>query len=289
MGGLGSLGVFLMNLKGDAGVIVMKQGAISSAAEYYAALLYRDLGLAAPAMRPLDKDELGKVIHQLGDVCFTSPGAGDALQSGGIQRGAVLMDFCPGFTLKHPSVSRMLEDAAVAPKLLEDFGAIIAVDMLTNNFDRTPMVWAHEGNANNVLFTAGTDGVTVRAIDQQTSPIVDQSGEDELIIEYLRKVTGAIVEAARKEASGEYITRVREFILKWTKVDVGDAGANKIQDGICEMAVKIAGYKNFSRLFSNCSTSFTQVGWGEMGLSGVNLPFLERVAETIADAAAEVK
>ena len=34
-GGLGSLGVFLLNLKGEAGVIVMKQGSIQSASEYF--------------------------------------------------------------------------------------------------------------------------------------------------------------------------------------------------------------------------------------------------------------
>lgn len=34
-GGLGSLGVYLLNLKNDAGVIVMKQGSAESASEFY--------------------------------------------------------------------------------------------------------------------------------------------------------------------------------------------------------------------------------------------------------------
>jgi hypothetical protein len=38
-GGLGSLGVFLLNLKGGAGVIVMKQGSIQSASEFFCSLL----------------------------------------------------------------------------------------------------------------------------------------------------------------------------------------------------------------------------------------------------------
>lgn len=36
--------------------------------------------------------ELSEVVKQLATVRFTSPGAGDALQSGGKQRGAVLME-----------------------------------------------------------------------------------------------------------------------------------------------------------------------------------------------------
>lgn len=167
MGGLGSLGVFLLNLKDNAGVITLKQGAASSAAEFFASLLYAKLGIATPAMRVLDKSELAKVVEQLGDVAFTSPGAGDHLQSGGGQRGGVLMDFSPGVTLKHPQVAEMFTDKGTSKSILTQLGRIVAVDMFINNFDRTPCVWAHEGNANNVMFSSDNLGaVTVMAIDQ---------------------------------------------------------------------------------------------------------------------------
>ena len=39
-------------------------------------------------------------------------------------------------------------------------GRIIAVDMLCNNFDRSPLIWNHEGNANNVLIRAVGGQVT---------------------------------------------------------------------------------------------------------------------------------
>jgi hypothetical protein len=53
---------------------------------------YRAIGLAVPAMRVMVEAELAEIVKQLATVRFTSPGAGDALQSGGKQRGAVLME-----------------------------------------------------------------------------------------------------------------------------------------------------------------------------------------------------
>lgn len=46
----------------------------------------------------------------------------------------------------------------------------MCADMLVNNFDRTPAIWDHEGNANNLLVDVRADGsVAVWGIDQVLS------------------------------------------------------------------------------------------------------------------------
>lgn len=51
-------------------------------------------------MRVLEDKEFKQMITQLEDVRFTTPGAGDSLQSPGRQRGAVLMEFCKGWSTR---------------------------------------------------------------------------------------------------------------------------------------------------------------------------------------------
>lgn len=293
LGGLGSLGVFLLNLKNNGGVIVFKQGSSSSASELFCSLLYKELGIATPSMRVLPKAEFLKIIDQLGDVCFKEPGAGDHLQSQGKQRGAVGMQFAKGVTLKHPNIVTYLRDEVIAEKLLFQFGEVIAIDMLVNNFDRTPAIWDHEGNANNILIDVSGDGtVTVQAIDQQCTAIRDPPHEDKNIPAYLSKVRAALEEAYTKNTAGEHISRIRKFIKAWANdVDIGDKGCAHIQRGLLEAAVRIAVKNNFAELYQATITKFTDAGaaWGEPGMNTISLPFLERTADVFAEIASKMK
>jgi hypothetical protein len=295
MGGLGSLGVFLLDLKDGGGVIVMKQGSIQSAAELYCSLLYRDLGIAAPAMRVLHSGEYGQIITQLGECSFTSPGAGDHLQSrsgmSGVtgQRGALLMEFSPGVTFKHPSVKAMLEDPGKAQSLLTQFGNLIAVDMLVNNFDRSPAIWTHEGNANNILIEVVGDSVVVHGIDQGCTPIVNEQYGDDRIGVYTKSVTEMIQECADGNTDGPKTGKISQFLSTWCGVDIGPTGRKHVQDGIVESCIKIAMYEGFQKQQSRAQSVFTDANWGTPGLTSINVGFLEAVAEAIADAVSQVK
>lgn len=288
MGGLGSLGVFLINLKAEGGVIVAKQGAITSPAELYCSLLYKQFNVAAPQMRVLGMPEWRSLVDELGKVCFTSPGAGDHLQSRGLQRGAVLQEVGPGVTLKHPSIAGYLADAIAGPKLLHELGRIIALDMLVNNFDRSPMIWSHEGNANNILIKVDPDGtVIVSAIDQGVSTIVDTAGETANVDAYVAKVKAAIAEAAEQKGVGPYITKIRDFIKQWVGPghDIGMAGCQHVQGGIMECAVEIAGNHGHHAIWQETADAFTKAGakWGEHGVAAINVDFIESVATAIAE------
>jgi hypothetical protein len=228
--------------------------------------------------------ELSQIVEQLGAVSFTSPGAGDNLQSGGKQRGAVLMQYCSGQTFKHPAVAAMAADPKHSSDLLEQLGRLVAVDLLVNNYDRTPAVWDHEGNANNVLVNQGPDGtITVHGIDQSTSKIVDEFHDSSRIDEYLEKVQGAFEEAVAGNVEGKATTRVRDFLKKYMDVDVGAEGCAAYHKGLIDAGFTIAGFHEISLLFEKTSMAFHDAGWGTLGLDSINVPFLERVAEAISE------
>lgn len=240
-------------------------------------------------MRVMPEAELATVVEQLASVSFTSPGAGDNLQSGGKQRGAVLMEFCPGRTFKDPAVAALLADPKAAPELLQQLGRLVAVDMLVNNYDRTPAVWDHEGNANNILVDSSADGnLTVYGIDQSTTKIVDEVHESTRIPEYLRKVQAAFEEAVAGNIDGKYTTKVADFLKKYLKCDITEEQRAAYHKGLLDAGVVIAGFHELSLVFEKTSTAFHEAGWGVSGLDSINIPFLERVAEAIADVVSKI-
>ena len=156
--------------------------------------------------------------------------------------------------------------------------------MLVNNFDRTPLVWSHEGNANNVILRRGADGVTAFvAIDQAPTAIVVQGGDDELAAAYVGRVREALGEAVAGQASGPYVTKVREFIQRWTGVDIGEPGCAALQKGMVAGAVKLVLLDGCGRFHARTSEAFAAAGWGEQGVQSISLHFIERVAGAMAE------
>lgn len=179
-----------------------------------------------------------------------------------------------------------LRDAAVAPKLLAQFGRVIALDMLVNNFDRFPMIWANQGNANNVLIRVGADGeVVVTAIDQCVAQIKDEPHEDTNITEYLGRVAACLNEAAGPEPTGPCVTKVRDFLKRYCDGhDIGEEGCRQIQEGLLAAAVDVAGFSDFAELFEAAGRNLDSGGWPQARLvESVNIGFLDRIATHFAD------
>ena len=59
---------------------------------------------------------------------------------------------------------------------MQQLGSMMAVDMLVNNFDRSPLIWSHQGNANNFMFSQTPEGPVVVAIDNTTQAITHPDG-----------------------------------------------------------------------------------------------------------------
>ena len=121
-----------MNLVENGGVVVLKQGDLSTATEYFCSIVLADLGLACPEIRVLSLDEwqaaakaaseVGCFYHRpslqsfslmLSQVPFTVQGAGDTLSDDRNQgRGGVIQAFIPGFTMKDARVAQILKQAS---------------------------------------------------------------------------------------------------------------------------------------------------------------------------------
>jgi hypothetical protein len=140
---------------------------------------------------------------------------------------------------------------------------------LLNNFDRTPAIWDHEGNANNLLFC----GEHLVAIDNATTGILNEDGAGlgrapcccssssanvdagcwlrPGLRRYLDRVREALQEAKAKRTDGPCVSKVlrrlscqgqvltavhrqvgaqvRRFLNVWTQHDIGEAGCAAFQ------------------------------------------------------------
>lgn len=112
---------------------------------------------------------------------------------------------------------------------------MIAVDVLLNNFDRSPLVWDHQGNANNFMFMRQPDGFCLVAIDNTTQAITNPDGMSFsrgaarlsyiLLVQmwlqhpssgmeaYLKKVRAAVAEAVKEKGNGPSITKVCSWMI----------------------------------------------------------------------------
>lgn len=209
-GGLGSKGVFFLKLAGEENsVVVIKQGSLESAGDFFASLLYDALYVPTPSVRVLGLDEFKRLAAAVGNRPCSVPGAADKLQfdlpCGEYSRGkgCLLMEYLRGQTLKHPDVHASLKDPAISAAVLRGLGAVIGVDILINNYDRAPYVWDHMGNANNLLIHVDGKNTRVSAIDQHCTAITNPEG----LSKYLATVQKATREAVESDASGEYVGR----------------------------------------------------------------------------------
>lgn len=160
--------------------------------------------------------------------------------------------------------------------------------MLVNNFDRTPLIWANEGNGNNVLVDTGSvpGTVQVTAIDQQCCPIVDEEDHQPLLNGYLERVRAATAEAVAAEATGPHIAKVREFIKRVScGHDIGEQGCGHLLAGIKDGVSSIVATRNFVAPLAFTEQQFEAAGvaWGRPGMKNISLYFLERVATVMAE------
>eukprot|EP00050_Salpingoeca_kvevrii_P007612 m.297354 g.297354 ORF g.297354 m.297354 type:complete len:361 (+) comp13595_c0_seq1:20-1102(+) len=285
-GGLGSTGVFFLNLKQDGGVIVLKQGSANTASEYFCTEFINTLhlGVTTPRVRILPMKEFHELLDTLKRVPFSVQGAGEALQLDRVRSaGGIFMEFVPGMTLKHPDVHIALKDDKKKTKMLESLAGLCVMDMLLNNFDRTPLIWPHNGNANNILFRLKDNDVTVHAIDQACIAITNQDG----IADYLKLVEEAVGEAVRGEIHGAHVTKIRKFFELYTDgFDIGDDGCRAFLDAMAEAARTAVKWDGAMSLWQKTLHIFVEADWNrsavEQSLDGVRVDFIQQVSRAMA-------
>ncbi|EDQ92135.1 uncharacterized protein MONBRDRAFT_22989, partial [Monosiga brevicollis MX1] len=282
-GGLGSLGVHFVRTKTDGDVLVLKQGDRSTATEYFCARVLEKLQVPCPKMRVLSRRAWAAAAtaasqpfspSPLHMIPYTVQGAGEVLAGARAQEaGGVMQSFAKGFTLKDPRVKDLLSHPSSAPSILRDLGAMAAADMLLNNFDRTPLIWDHEGNANNFMFVTDNH---VAAIDNSTAGITNEDG----IERYLGRVQAALQEALQHDAQGKHTAKVVHFIEKWTGLTLDADSIRAFHDGLVDTARRAAHDLDLTRCWEESFDAFSSADWGAFGVDLINVPFLTTVQQS---------
>ena len=189
----GTEGVFFVKFPKNFVVVVKASSTLG--AELYGAVLAKRIGVAAPGMRIINRQSR-EGTDVLNNMIMKEPRVKDYLS----QPLFILMEYVKGVVLgdvildsgniRNESADRnkfVLDKFGDPPRSLHDvgrnnllqFGRMIGLDFITNNFDRFPVVWNNNGNPGNVMFYGNMeeDGVAeevanrIVAIDNMTSCI----------------------------------------------------------------------------------------------------------------------
>ncbi|EGD73588.1 hypothetical protein PTSG_05298 [Salpingoeca rosetta] len=159
--------------------------------------------------------------------------------------------------------------------VLKSLGAVIAMDVLLNNFDRTPFVWSHEGNANNIMFAR--DSPTAFAIDNTSAAITDDEGREA----YCSKVTTAVKEAIN-QTNGPHIKAVVTFLETWTGLTLTDEQRMAIQTGLVEACERISKQLDVTAAWQSMMQVFSEeTSIGAANTDAINLSFIQQVQAAV--------
>jgi len=219
----GSSGVIFALL--TKGVVVLKSGG-SLAEEIYGALIADKLKIPVPNMRLVrhsggEYKEVQAALKKTVSV-MTRVGLSRILQ----RRNLAVMEFING---------RPLVELKVMPPhtVFKQLGGILVLDVILNNFDRLPFIWANRGNADNIHYSNGT----MYALDNRIVCPTSMNARANHI-EKVEAVCKGIVEQGTK---AEEWARIDEF---WrTKTLMGALGDNEIKEmqaGFLETAQRAA-------------------------------------------------
>eukprot|EP00039_Didymoeca_costata_P006942 m.94873 g.94873 ORF g.94873 m.94873 type:complete len:326 (-) comp13463_c0_seq1:35-1012(-) len=234
-GGLGSSGVFLAN--GPQGAVVLKPVRSSACSEVFASRIAKHIGLQAPSIRILSKDDYRAAMRSMRSSLFSPPGDKHRLQDQRLQE-LLLIEYVAGVPLYlSQSFKAELEKSTenfgegYDCVILKQLGEICALDMLLNNMDRIPFAHKNEGNISNVI--VGHDN-TVYAIDQALMVIKNEN----MRAGYCAALKAALAEAQSMQP-GECWGRVKKHLCENTGIKVEDHCSQPFYRGILDCHKKI--------------------------------------------------
>ena len=206
-GGLGSKGSYILarKVEGSAlpGLLVMKESNPAFPAEVFASNVLRRMGLKAPQFQPLSLLEFKKLTWRLRSVPVTIKGTCSAIhQSRAQESGGVLMEFLSGRQLPECDPVAFTNES-----VLRDLGRCMAVDIVLNCLDRTPIIWENKGNPTNILVAE----THLSVIDSTYNRIANK----DLAKKHVEKVK-ACAEEAKNGELGPHAESIRRFLSNST-------------------------------------------------------------------------
>ena len=320
----GTEGVFFVKFPKNFVVVVKASSTLG--AELYGAVLAKRIGVAAPGMRIINRQSR-EGTDVLNNMIMKEPRVKDYLS----QPLFILMEYVKGVVLgdvildsgniRNESADRnkfVLDKFGDPPRSLHDvgrnnllqFGRMIGLDFITNNFDRFPVVWNNNGNPGNVMFYGNMeeDGVAeevanrIVAIDNMTSCISRSKFKAEYDA-YADKTSTVLAALFQDPTSiNDAFNRVRMFLENgvpnggWPglHIDIGETGVKIVQEGFLESLAAVGDMEknelyNVKEALENlfCSSSSSDVDRKfRYGLERVDPEFIVDIATSMHDAVA---
>eukprot|EP00928_Gymnodinium_smaydae_P003277 TRINITY_DN11178_c1_g2_i1.p1 TRINITY_DN11178_c1_g2~~TRINITY_DN11178_c1_g2_i1.p1 ORF type:complete len:628 (-),score=153.59 TRINITY_DN11178_c1_g2_i1:57-1895(-) len=253
----GSEGIVFVELKGQRAVCVKCPSKI--VAEMYGTLLCQKLAIRCPAMRILERnsEEGQQIVRALVAADSKRPEAARKVET--MLRYPLLLvieylqatelaDLIPPASAEWASDSFGLPSdmssgqlSEVGKSTLRFFGSLIAFDMIINNFDRLPCMWANGGNPGNVLFAKKNNDPV--SIDNMVNCIYEENTEAiGVFVRHVRQICSAV--AREPDIEHEEFKRVRTLLRDGASghgwpglaIEVGSEGTIEVQRGFLRLA-----------------------------------------------------
>lgn len=297
----GKLGVLFVEFPDQEAVCI--KAPVEVANEIFGTRLCKLLDVTCPEMRAVQRndEEATRITESLTKAVSRLPDNGNGiLQKLKSRAPLLIIEYVQGYTLndkvgQHPDTIEWanrvfgLPNDALSEKgqsVLKQLGGLLAIDMLTNNYDRLPCIWENKGNPCNIMFDE--DGVI--AIDNPTQcPNLDHS-----VCKEIFQLVSYVARAVAKDASveNELCSKVRMFLKDgcmddkqegWAGlgIDIGKEGTCHVQTGFKEM---------MQRVVDKVTPDWLQGTKDELerttqeDMENLNLKFCERVVEIFKEA-----
>lgn len=192
------------------------------------------------------------------------------------------MEFIPGKDLEQlSSQDRQLFQGREGKRLLHEIGRLICLDIVTNNWDRLPVIWHNEGNSKNVFFQERTDESgskqwSVVGIDQGLTALsreLHAEGYDNYMDRVQRLITHI---SSKPEEEAEQLQKLRTCLKDLFQLSPQDS--LEIQAGILAAAADFAKLEETELVkIKQEVAALISLDWAGVwssGVKGIHIPML---------------
>jgi len=284
----GAEGVFFVQT-GEGAVVI--KGSKSMAGEVFSSLLTMYFGISVPKCRILKNegeeahlmleslkkvDPSWRIITNLYDLVYL-----------------LLKEFVHGEALERLDWEKASDIFGEGGELsengklrLQELGALVVIDMLTNNGDRFPIpIWGNQGNAGNVMFSPHLG--TVMSIDSQIMAISPQYPEE--LQQYLKKVDTFVQHViANDNVCVNDLGRISGFILNICQYDIGSKGIQEIRKGVLKAIRLVDEGDDFLNRITQWRDALVSFEPPLVGIEKVDFDFVKAVWNVLKSHASQV-
>lgn len=199
-----------------------------------------------------------------------------------------IMEFIPGMNcckLEEKEVMGLTEQTRAAR--LGGIGAVVCLDLLTNNWDRLPLseVWSHEGNLGNIMLTS--EGVV--AIDNSVTSITTEKAKQkwQAYLQRVWKVASEVFRCHELHKVSRCFADVRTALWAVNGFDIGDASLLEMQTQFitsCKAAALLTRVQLQTlrqEVKQKFLLTYMEVPDDSIGMNRVDLGFLQSMVELV--------